>query len=323
MKIARILLIAMLVAVPMLVGATEIVFCGTTGSQFDLYRANLTNGEIIRLTETSAEESMPAVSPDGQQVAFISDRAGANSLFVMAADGNASSVVNISAGMGAYANPAFSPDGSKIAVQYAPDPELVWADTSIVLLDMASRQQQAIIASSRLKTSENSGSTTLVDRPVWISGSLLVYVLAEYADPEVGRLSKSTLYMYDLKKQQHVRVAGGESYYNAEGEAMGFKAVMPSIITEKDGNRSLLFTAIRGATDREPMKLGLPAGSKGVIELSDPEYFGPMLYVDGHWIYGTMSDEGVTGIAWRAGDGKEARQTLNFTGRIIYPAIIH
>lgn len=322
MRIARILLIAMLVAVPFLCEATEVVFCGSSDSQFDLYRANLANGEIIRLTETLAEESMPAVSPDGQQIAFISDREGANSLYVMAADGNASSVVNISAGMGAYANPAFSPDGSKIAVQYAPDPEVIWADTSIVVLDMVSRQQQTVIASSRLKTNENSGSTALVDRPVWVSDGLLVYVLAEYSDPAAGRLSKSTIYMYDLKKQHHVRVAGGESYYNAEGEAMGFKAVTPSIVTEKDQSRSLLFTAIRGATDREPMKLGLSAGSKGVIELSDPEYFGPMLYVDGYWIYGTMSDEGVTGIAWRAGDGKEPRQTLNFAGRIIYPAII-
>jgi len=322
MKIARILLIAMLVAFPLLCEAVEIVFCGSTGTQFDLYRADLKTGEVIRLTDTEAEESMPAVSPDGQMLAFVSDRGGANSLYLMPLAGTASDVVNISSGMGAYANPAFSPDGSKIAVQYAPGPEVVWASTSIVLLDLKTKQQQTIIDSTRLRTGENTETTTIVDRPVWVSDSLLVYVLAEYSDPEAGRLSKSTLYMYDLKKQQHVRIAGGESYYNAEGEAMGFKAVMPSIISEKDRSRSLLFTAVRGATDRAPMKMALPAGNKGVIELSDPEFFGPILYLDGHWIYGTMSEEGVTAIAWRAGEGKEPKQTLKFAGRIIYPAII-
>ncbi len=322
MKIARILLIAMLVVSPLLCEAVEIVFCGSTGSQFDLYRADLMTGKVIKLTDTEAEESMPAVSQDGLSLAFVSDREGANSLYLMPMGGSASAAENISAGMGAYGNPAFSPDGSRIAAQYAPDPEVVWASTSIVLLDPKTRKQQTIIDSLRLKASENTETTAVVDRPVWVSDSLLVYVLAEYSDPEAGRLSKSTLYMYDLKKQQHARIAGGESYYSAEGEAMGFKAVMPSIVSEKDRSRSLLFTAIRGATDRAPMKMALPAGNKGVIELSDPEFFGPMLYVDGHWVYGIMSEEGVTGLAWRAGEGKEAKQTLNFSGRIIYPAII-
>ncbi|PKL50152.1 MAG: hypothetical protein CVV42_03960 [Candidatus Riflebacteria bacterium HGW-Riflebacteria-2] len=322
MKIARILLIAMLVVSPLLCEAVEIVFCGSGGIQFDLYRADLKTGEIIKITDTEAEEYMPAVSPDGQTLAFVSDREGANSLYIMPLAGNASAAINISAGMGAYAEPAFSPDGSRIAVQYAPDPEVVWASTSIVLLDPTTKQQKTIIDSTHLKTSENTGTTTIVNHPVWVSESLLVYALIEDPDPEAGRMTKSTLYMYDLKKQQHARIAGGESYYSAEGEPMGFKAIMPSIVSEKDQSRSLLFTAVRGATDRAPMKMAFPAGSKGVIELNDPEFLGPILYRDGHWIYGTMDEEGGTGIAWRAGEGKEAKQTLKFSGRIIYPAII-
>ncbi|MBU1106502.1 MAG: hypothetical protein KKB51_07555 [Candidatus Riflebacteria bacterium] len=322
MKIARILLIAIIAVSPLLCEAAEIVFCGNSDNQFDLYRADLKSGQISRLTDTDAEELMPAVSPDGQRLVFVSDRDGANSLYMMSLSGTATVPTNISAGVGAYANPAFSPDGSRIAVQYAPDPELVYASTSIVLLDPDARVQQTLVDSISLKTSGNSETTTLVDRPVWVSDSLLVYVLAEYSDPEVGRLSKSTLYMYDLKKQQHIRVAGGESYYSFEGEPMGFKAVMPSVIVEQDVSRSLLFTAIRGATDREPMKIVLPGGEKGVIGLSDPEFFGPMLYIDACWIYGIMNSEGSTGLAWRADDGKAAKQILDFSGRIIFPAII-
>jgi dipeptidyl aminopeptidase/acylaminoacyl peptidase len=209
MKVAKFLLIAIAAVSPLLCEAAEIVFCGNTDNQYDLYRADLKTGEIIRLTETAAEELMPAVAPDGKKIAFVSDRAGANSLYMMNLESQTGEADNISAGMGAYANPCFSPDGSKIAVQYAPDPEITWASTSIVILDLTTRAQQTIVDSARLKTSENSGTTTVVDRPAWVSDNLLVYVLAEYADPEVGRLSKSTIYMYDLKKQQHNRVAGG------------------------------------------------------------------------------------------------------------------
>jgi hypothetical protein len=47
-----------------------------------------------------------------------------------------------------------------------------------------------------------------------------------------------------------------------------------------------------------------------------------MLYHAGHWIYGTMNEDAITGLAWRADDGKKPRQTLEFNGRIIYPAVI-
>jgi len=322
MKIAKILLITIIALSPLFCEAAEIVFCGNSDSQFDLYRADLESGQVVQLTDTPAEELMPAMSPDCQKMVFVSDRDGANSLYMMAFSAVATVTTNISVGIGAYANPCFSPDGSRIAVQYAPDPELVYASTSIVLIDPNARVQKTIVNSALLKTSANSETTTVVDRPVWVSDNLIVYVLAEYSDPEAGRLTKSTLYMYDLKKQQHIRVAGGESYYSLSGEPMGFKAVMPSVIAEKDGSRSLLFTAIRGVVDRSPMKLVLPAGKKGVIELSDPEFFGPMLYVDAHWIYGTMNSEGITGLAWRADDGKAAKQILEFAGRIVFPAIM-
>lgn len=319
MKIARIFLAAILVAVPLWAGAATVVFCGSTDGQFDLYQADLETSQIRRITDTKAEEVMPAVSADGKTLVFVSDRAGANSLYLMPLAGIASQAENISAGMGAYGNPSFSPDGKRIAVQYAPDPEDLFANTQIVIVDPVKKKQQILVDSTKLKTSENTETVTVVDRPQWVTENLVAYVLAEFADTLAGRISKSTIYLYDMKKQQHVRLAGGESYFDQDGNPMGFKAGQPKIYGEQDGSRTLIFTATRGATDRVPMKISIAGGEKGLLELDDPSFFGPLLFVDGHWVYGTVDDEGNAGLAWRKGSLKAAKQSLNFPGIIIYP----
>jgi hypothetical protein len=324
MKPIRTLLIICFAVFAMNLQAAEVIFCGNTDGQYDLYRANIAAGEIQRLTRTSSNELMPAISPDGKHLCFISDREGADSVYLvpMQAAGDASAAVNISAGIGAYAHPAFSPDSLKIAVQYAPDPEDKYKNTRIVILDPASHTQEILVDSSKLKTSENNGSVTVVDRPQWVSESLIVYILAEYADPTQGRMTKSTIYMFDLKKQQHLRIAGGEGYYDGEGHSMGFKATMPYVVTEKDRSRSILFTAVRGVLDREPLKFAISGGGKGAIAINDEQYFGPLFYSDGYWIYGVIDDNGTAGLAWKTGNLNAARQTLDFAGAIIYPAVV-
>ena len=41
-----------------------------------------------RLTDNLAEDFYPAWSPDGQQIAFVSNRAGSRDIWVMNADGS-------------------------------------------------------------------------------------------------------------------------------------------------------------------------------------------------------------------------------------------
>ena len=322
MKKRSYLLAALLSIAPFIAaGAAEVIFAGNRDGQFDLFRADLKTAQTQQLTDTSADETMPAVSPDGQKLVFISNRAGADSIFMMPIAGSASEVIDISSGMGAYANPAFSPDGTRIAVRYAPDPQEPSAATRIVLLDPQTRKQETIIDSNKLKTSENSDAVVVVDRPVWVSDNLIAYLIAEYSDPEMGRLTKSTIYFFDLKKQEQTRVAGGESYFNADGSPMGFKATMPVIVTIESG-RTLVFTAIRGGTNREPMKIALSGGEKGIVELSDPDFFGPLLLAGDFWVYGFMDEESNTGLAWRPKDMKSPKTVLSFNGRIITPAVL-
>ncbi len=320
MKFIRLILAMMIVMIPISTMAAQVVFSGNTDGFFNLFRLDTLNGKVVRLTQNAADDLMPAISPDGSRIAFVSSRGGANSLYLMSNAPN-TQPVDISARMGAYANPAFSPDGKKIAAQYAPDPEEFFKATKIVLHDPVTRKQETLIDSILLKTSSNTETTTVVDRPVWVSESLLAYVLAEFSDPELGRLTKSTIYLYDLKKQQHVRLAGGESYFDAEGRPVGFKASMPGVITSADRSRKIVFSAIRGATEREPMEFALTGGNKGIVKLNDPEFYGPLHAADNQWIYGTMNQQGITGLAWQNINSPGEKNSLQFEGRVLYPAV--
>lgn len=65
----------------------------------------------VNLTERAGYDGQPAVSPKGDLIAFTSDRAGGNRLFVMRVDG--SDVRQITTHDSGY--PAWSPDGEKLA----------------------------------------------------------------------------------------------------------------------------------------------------------------------------------------------------------------
>ncbi len=64
----------------------------------------------------SAAESSPAWSPDGREVAFLSNATGAQQLFV--ASSNGSDVRSITSVKGALSAPRWSPDGKKIAILF-------------------------------------------------------------------------------------------------------------------------------------------------------------------------------------------------------------
>lgn len=53
----------------------------------DLYRLPMEGGDAVRLAEGQGYDSQPRVSPDGQWIAFISDRDGADNLWVAKIDG--------------------------------------------------------------------------------------------------------------------------------------------------------------------------------------------------------------------------------------------
>ena len=93
-----------------------------------LYRLPLTGGEATLLTGSSgnALNFHPAISRDGRQIAFISDRGGQNNVWVMDADGGNARAVFLDRET-RFMQPAWAPDGrSIVTIRVFPTPGRGW-----------------------------------------------------------------------------------------------------------------------------------------------------------------------------------------------------
>ncbi|HKP28537.1 MAG TPA: hypothetical protein VJU15_04010 [Gemmatimonadales bacterium] len=112
-------------------GNLEIYIMGSTGS--------------TRLTNTSAREWDPILSPDGTKILFGSDRDGTGSLYRMNVDGT--NVVRLTNGPGDI-EPQYSPDGSKIIfasyrLDYA-NPDLTGYSTDLWIMNADGSNQTLV-----------------------------------------------------------------------------------------------------------------------------------------------------------------------------------
>lgn len=74
--------------------------------------ADIDGNNLTRLTHNEAEEQHPEVSPDGKQIAFMSDRDGNHEIYVMNIDGSNQKRLTNNDVNDWY--PSWSPDGSKL-----------------------------------------------------------------------------------------------------------------------------------------------------------------------------------------------------------------
>jgi tricorn protease-like protein len=81
----------------------------------DLYTVSLNGGSATALTQDFAWNIHPAVSPDGKQIAFISDRGGISNLWVMDIDGKNLKQLSTEK-TNLIHSPKWQPDGQYIAV---------------------------------------------------------------------------------------------------------------------------------------------------------------------------------------------------------------
>lgn len=89
----------------------EIVFTSNrAGGAPDLWLLNLDTNEQKQLTADPSVDWMPTFSPDGNQIAFVSDRSGTDSVWIMNRDGGEARKLVDNAW-----DPAWSPDGASLA----------------------------------------------------------------------------------------------------------------------------------------------------------------------------------------------------------------
>lgn len=82
----------------------------------DLYTLPIGGGKAARLTSGMAWDAMPRWSPDGNSIAFISDRDGGDNLWLVKADGSGARRITKEVD-NALSSPAWSPDGQYLVVR--------------------------------------------------------------------------------------------------------------------------------------------------------------------------------------------------------------
>jgi len=82
----------------------------------DLYLLPIEGGDAVRLTEGMAFDDMPRWSPDGESIAFISDRDGTDNLWLVAPDGTGLRKITSEVSH-TLSSPAWTPDGDYLAVR--------------------------------------------------------------------------------------------------------------------------------------------------------------------------------------------------------------
>jgi Tol biopolymer transport system component len=80
----------------------------------DLYALDARGGTARVLTSGPAFDSQPTVSPDGAWIAFVSDRSGAENLWIMRTDGSDARQVTRNDTVHEFVSPAWAPDGRSL-----------------------------------------------------------------------------------------------------------------------------------------------------------------------------------------------------------------
>ncbi|MEM6394634.1 MAG: DPP IV N-terminal domain-containing protein, partial [Planctomycetota bacterium] len=92
---------------------TRLIYASTRHrNTADLYMQTVGGSAVTQLTSSPANDVMPAVAPDGQRVAFASDRSGNWDLYLMDLAGGPP--IQLTNDTAADLHPSFSPDGTQL-----------------------------------------------------------------------------------------------------------------------------------------------------------------------------------------------------------------
>ena len=88
-----------------------VFYSGRTGNN-DIFIVDSDRSNLINLTDHSADDNAPAVSPDGTKIAFVSNRDGVPNIYIMTINGD--SIQKVTDSTIETTHPSWSSDGTKL-----------------------------------------------------------------------------------------------------------------------------------------------------------------------------------------------------------------
>jgi dipeptidyl aminopeptidase/acylaminoacyl peptidase len=207
-----------------------------------IWKVDINDGRVVRITSGKYDEGMPAVSPDGKLVAFASRRSrnpdfyvDRYELFLVSIDGGRITKVPTPAGPVFY--PSFSPDGRKLAyLGYdTPDSKEGPSNLHLWVVGLHGRPRARDIIPDFDRTLENmtltdSGQPTYALAPQWSQDGRRIFFSAD----DTG---SHHIFAVSAKGGKPVRITGRKchvKHYSMNGRKKYIAAVVGDIRTPGD-----------------------------------------------------------------------------------------
>ena len=178
-----------------------------------LYRQELAGGEAVAITPVFGECASPALSPDGAWLLFVHSYERKDVLAVVDTRGK-HWPVKLHEGRDFYMQPAWSPDGKRVAWIAWDHPNMPWDGTDLMVADFTVTADSPALSNVR---SPIGGPDTAIFQPEYLpDGSGIVYVSDEGG---IGQL-----YLYRWGSGEAVRLTNGSGDYAKPAWAQGMRS---------------------------------------------------------------------------------------------------
>jgi dipeptidyl aminopeptidase/acylaminoacyl peptidase len=211
-----------------------------------IVRQSLAAGASNPITPAFGEASTPAVSPDGHWVAYVHSYEGTDAIAIVDSEG-AHWPARLASGRDFYMQPAWSPDGSRLAWVEWDHPNMPWDTTGIVVADIAPGDN-GLPRVTRTQTVPNEARGSMLN-PLFAPDGRSLYFIN---DPE----GWWRVYRFDLASGDIELLTDGSGEYGAPAWVQGERMMAllsdgTLVVKHHQGGADTLVTIAPDGTSRE------------------------------------------------------------------------